>query len=251
MIAERAAEALSAAARGFTVTAAHGVVLLPGEAATASDALRRADVRMYEDKSGSRVGSRRQVTQALMLAIEERDRALHGHGEGVQELASCVARRLGLSATDADAVRLGALLHDVGKLAIPDRILEKPGPLDPYEWEFMRSHTLIGQRILEGAPGPARRRRPRACEPRALRRHRLPRRPARRGHPRGRPHHRRLRRLRRHDAATAPISPPSLRRPRSRSCAAARARSSIPAVVQAFADAHEAAAAVHTGRLAA
>ena len=151
-IAERAAEALSAAARGFTVTAAHGVVLLPGEAATASDALRRADVRMYEDKSGSRVGSRRQVTQALMLAIEERDRALHGHGEGVQELASCVARRLGLSATDADAVRLGALLHDVGKLAIPDRILEKRGPLDPYEWEFMRSHTLIGQRILEGAP---------------------------------------------------------------------------------------------------
>ena len=151
-IAERAAESLSAAARGFTVTAAHGVVLLPGEAATASDALRRADVRMYEDKAGSRVGSRRQVTQTLMVAIEERDRALHGHGEGVQELASCIARRLGLSATDADAVRLGALLHDVGKLAIPDRILDKAGPLDPFEWEFMRSHTLIGQRILEGAP---------------------------------------------------------------------------------------------------
>ena len=87
-----------------------------------------------------------------MVAIEERDRALHGHGEGVQELASCIARRLGLSATDADAVRLGALLHDVGKLAIPDRILDKAGPLDPFEWEFMRSHTLIGQRILEGAP---------------------------------------------------------------------------------------------------
>jgi two-component system, cell cycle response regulator len=151
-IADRAAESLSAAARGFTVTAAHGVVLLPGEAATASDALRRADVRMYEHKAGSRVGSRRQVTQTLMVALEERDRALHGHGEGAQELASCIARRLGLSATDADAVRLGALLHDVGKLAIPDRILEKPGPLDPLEWEFMRSHTLIGQRILEGAP---------------------------------------------------------------------------------------------------
>jgi putative nucleotidyltransferase with HDIG domain len=87
-----------------------------------------------------------------MVALEERDRTLHGHGESVQELASCIARRLGLSATDADAVRLGALLHDVGKLAIPDRILEKPGPLDPLEWEFMRSHTLIGQRILEGAP---------------------------------------------------------------------------------------------------
>ena len=151
-IAERAADALSAAARGFTVNAAHGIVALPAEAANASDALRRADVRMYEHKAGGRVGSRRQVTQALMLAIEERDRALHLHGEGVQELASCIARRLGLSDSDTDAVRLGAFLHDVGKLAIPDRILNKPGPLDPYEWEFMRRHTLIGQRILEGAP---------------------------------------------------------------------------------------------------
>jgi diguanylate cyclase (GGDEF)-like protein len=151
-IATRAAEALSAGTRAFTVNAAHGVVLLPSEAATASEALRRADVRMYEDKAGSRIGSRRQVTQALMLAIEERDRALHGHGSGVQELASCVARRLGLSETDTDAVHLGAILHDVGKLAIPDHILSKPGPLDPREWEFMRRHTLIGQRILEGAP---------------------------------------------------------------------------------------------------
>ena len=124
----------------------------PARPPTASDALRRADDRMYEDKSGSRVGSRRQVTQALMLAIEERDRALHGHGEGVQELASCVARRLGLSATDADAVRLGALLHDVGKLAIPDRILEKPGPLDPTSGSSCAATRSIGQRILEGAP---------------------------------------------------------------------------------------------------
>ncbi len=151
-IAARAADSLSAGARGFTVSAAHGLVLLPTEAATASDALRRADVRMYEHKAGSRVGSRRQVTQALMQTIEERDRALRGHGESVQELASCIARRIGLSDVETDAVRLGALLHDVGKLAIPDRILDKPGPLDPLEWEFMRRHTLIGQRILEGAP---------------------------------------------------------------------------------------------------
>jgi two-component system cell cycle response regulator len=151
-IAARAAEALSAGTRAFTVNAAHGVVLLPVEAATASEALRRADVRMYAHKAGSRVGSRRQVTQALMLAIEERERALHGHGTGVQELATCVARRLGLSETDADAVHLGAVLHDVGKLAIPDHILAKPGPLDEREWEFMRRHTIIGERILEAAP---------------------------------------------------------------------------------------------------
>jgi diguanylate cyclase (GGDEF)-like protein len=151
-IAERAAASLSAVTRTFTVTAARGLVLLPTEAAAASDALRLADVRMYDDKSGSRLGSRRQVTQALMLAVEERDGALHGHGAGVEGLAGCVARRLGLGETEADAVRLAALLHDVGKLAIPDRILDKPGPLDDREWAFMRRHTLIGQRILEGAP---------------------------------------------------------------------------------------------------
>jgi two-component system, cell cycle response regulator len=151
-IAERAVAALSAGTRAFTVTAAHGIVLVPTEASTASEALRRADVRMYEQKGGGRAGSRRQVTQALMLAVEERRRALRTHGEEVQELASRVARALGLSETEVDAVRLGALLHDVGKLAIPDRILDKPHDLDEHEWAFMRRHTLIGQRILEGAP---------------------------------------------------------------------------------------------------
>jgi diguanylate cyclase (GGDEF)-like protein len=110
-ITERAADALSAAARGFTVTAAHGVVALPAEAANASDALRRADVRMYEHKAGGRVGSRRQVTQALMLAIEERDRALHLHGDRVQELAACIARRRGRGERDTDAVRVGGGLE--------------------------------------------------------------------------------------------------------------------------------------------
>jgi two-component system cell cycle response regulator len=151
-IAERAATALSAGTRAFRVTAAHGIVLIPTEASSASEALRRADMRMYEHKAGGRTGSRNQVTHALMLAIDERDHALRCHGEEVQELASRVATGLGLSETEADAVRLGALLHDVGKLAIPDRILNKPGALDEHEWEFMRRHTLIGQRILEGAP---------------------------------------------------------------------------------------------------
>jgi diguanylate cyclase (GGDEF)-like protein/putative nucleotidyltransferase with HDIG domain len=152
LLATRAAGALTAAIGGFTVSAAHGVVLLPADAANASDALRRADLRMYEHKEGGRAGARRQVTQTLLRVVQERDADLHGHGEGVQELAARVARRLGLSDTDADAVRLGALLHDIGKLAIPDRILEKRGALDPREREFVRGHTLIGQRILDGAP---------------------------------------------------------------------------------------------------
>ena len=151
-IAAHAARALSTEVRGFPVTAAHGVVLVPTEARTPGDALRRADLRMYEDKAGTRLGSRRQVAQALVHAIEERDHDLYGHGEHVSELASRVAVALGLSDADVEAVRLAAELHDVGKLAVPDRILEKRGPFDDRERAFMRRHTLVGQRILEGAP---------------------------------------------------------------------------------------------------
>ena len=67
-------------------------------------------------------------------------------------LAEDVAGRLGLSAAERERVRLAAVLHDVGKIAIPDQLLAKPGPLDEHEWELIRRHTLIGQRILEAAP---------------------------------------------------------------------------------------------------
>jgi diguanylate cyclase (GGDEF)-like protein len=152
VLAARAADAVTSSMRGFTVSAACGVVLLPIDATSASDALRRADLRMYEHKAGGRAGARRQVTEALVRVVEERDGKLHAHGEGVQDMAARVARRLGLSDPEADAVGIGALLHDVGKLAIPDRILDKAGPLDEREWDFMRRHTIIGQRVLDGAP---------------------------------------------------------------------------------------------------
>ncbi len=67
-------------------------------------------------------------------------------------LAAAVAAALGMSEPDqADVVR-AAELHDVGKIAIPDAILRKPGPLDAKEWEFMERHTIIGERILMAAP---------------------------------------------------------------------------------------------------
>jgi response regulator RpfG family c-di-GMP phosphodiesterase len=67
-------------------------------------------------------------------------------------LAVRVGERLGLRREELEELRLGAELHDVGKLAIPDVVLQKPGPLDTTEWGFIHSHTLIGQRILSAAP---------------------------------------------------------------------------------------------------
>jgi HD-GYP domain-containing protein (c-di-GMP phosphodiesterase class II) len=73
----------------------------------------------------------------------------------VAELAEKTAERLGLPAHEVKLIALAAELHDVGKTAIPDAILNKPGPLDADEWEFMRRHTVIGERIILAAPSLA------------------------------------------------------------------------------------------------
>ena len=70
------------------------------------------------------------------------------HGFDVAELAERVARRLGLSAREAADVRLAAMLHDIGKIAIPSEILLKPGTLTDAEWETMRSHASIGADLV-------------------------------------------------------------------------------------------------------
>ena len=104
---------------------------------------------------------------------------------------------------EAECVRHAAELHDVGKVAIPDAILTKPGPLDPHEWEFIRRHTLIGERIVSAAPALGQVARLVRSSPRALGRHRLPGPPGRAGDPAGRARGQRDRRVRRDDLRAA------------------------------------------------
>ena len=89
------------------------------------------------------------VAAALANAIEARDVATHGHCERLGELALRIAQELSLPPDDCETVRLAAVLHDVGKIAIPDRILLKPGPLTPEERALVQSHPEIGDRLLE------------------------------------------------------------------------------------------------------
>ncbi|HSJ93161.1 MAG TPA: response regulator [Gaiellaceae bacterium] len=89
------------------------------------------------------------VAAALANAIEARDVATHGHCERLAELALRIAEELELSPDDCETVRLGAVLHDVGKIAIPDRILLKPGPLAPEERALIQTHPVVGDRLLE------------------------------------------------------------------------------------------------------
>jgi len=72
-----------------------------------------------------------------------------GHGRGVAAHATRLGRKLGFSPRALASLRLAALLHDVGKLAVPDRILGKPGALDPAEWAQVRCHPAVGARLLE------------------------------------------------------------------------------------------------------
>ena len=88
----------------------------------------------------------------LLSAVTERNPDLAGHLSVVGELAERTARHLGLTREEVDTVRQAAELHDVGKVAIPEDILAKPGPLSEAEWTFVRGHTLAGERILASAP---------------------------------------------------------------------------------------------------
>lgn len=153
LVVERAAGALSERGEGFNVACSYGWVVLPHEGITdASDALRLADRRMYAQKNLGRASAGRQATDALLQVLSERSAELGVHMHDVAALCDEVATRLGLPVEQRGPLLQAASLHDIGKAAIPDSILGKPGPLNRDEWTFMRSHTVIGERIVAAAP---------------------------------------------------------------------------------------------------
>ncbi|HEY6760308.1 MAG TPA: diguanylate cyclase [Baekduia sp.] len=134
-----------------------GTGQLDGLMADASAILERARIA-----GGGRVGApgrpptpepSRGAIGALALALAERDRGTGQHAEQVVALAGAVARRLNLDAEEVERIAAAALLHDIGKVAIPDSILSKPGALNDEEWAVMHNHTVVGERILRAVPG--------------------------------------------------------------------------------------------------
>ena len=85
---------------------------------------------------------------ALSKSMEAKDFYTGGHTERVASVAVALARRLGFHGAELEAVEVGALLHDIGKIGIPERILQKPGPLDDDEWAIMKEHPVISEFIL-------------------------------------------------------------------------------------------------------
>jgi diguanylate cyclase (GGDEF)-like protein len=149
---ERARAALSEQGEGFEIGASAGFAALPADADDADEALRVADRRLYAEKNSGRVSARLQSAGVLRGAMNESMPELGWHTDQVATLAADVARRLGLDEDEVERVVIAAELHDIGKIAIPRSILDKRGPLDADEWEFMKRHTLIGERIAQSAP---------------------------------------------------------------------------------------------------
>ena len=89
-----------------------------------------------------------QFAESLGAAIDAKDPYIKNHSLEVAELAWLLARRLGLSREEAELVHIGGHLHDIGKIGVPDRILNKQGPLADDEWALMRRHPEIGAGIL-------------------------------------------------------------------------------------------------------
>ena len=155
-LAEVAVAALAEHGEGFTVTASYGSVLLPTEASSSTEALGQADQRMYARKGASRdAAAQRQITRTLVTVIDERSARLRSHLDAVAKLCEAVGSELGMSNGELTSLRQAASLHDIGKVAVPDAILNKPARLSSDEWELIRRHTLIGERIVGAAPALA------------------------------------------------------------------------------------------------
>ena len=149
------AAALSERGEGFKVTCSCGSAELPADATSPSTALQLADQRMYADKDSHRPSSGGEVEAVLLRILNQRAPELGEHVNAVKSLSLAVGKEIELPPGELTALCRASELHDIGKIAIPDAILSKAGPLEEEEWEFMHQHTILGERIVSAAPSLA------------------------------------------------------------------------------------------------
>lgn len=151
------------------LTVSGGIAVYPDDSHTKDGLIAHADAGLYQSKqfSGSRITPRRDgatiegarhpvdafgVLDGLVRAVDRKDHYTKAHSDADSRYALLLARALGLSEESQQAVRVAGLLHDVGKIGIPDEILMKPGPLTAEEFNVMRQHVLLTERIIGAVP---------------------------------------------------------------------------------------------------
>ncbi len=133
----------SGKSRGFTTGDLQSLSIIASKAASAIE-----NSRLYDQLETAYLSTIR----ALANAVEARDHCTRGHTERVTHIAEVMARHLGWPEEELRWLTIGATLHDIGKIGVPDCILNKPGPLDSEEFEVMRNHPEMGARMLDGIP---------------------------------------------------------------------------------------------------
>ena len=146
-----ACAALSAHGEGFTIGSSSGMVFLPQEADARATRCASRTAGCTPRRAPPPLGGASDARPAPGV-LREREPELDRHMRSVAQLAIELGQTIHLDAEQLDEVARAAELHDIGKIAVPDAILHKRGPLNSVEWEIMRNHPLIGERILSSAP---------------------------------------------------------------------------------------------------
>lgn len=119
--------------------------------ATGPDAFNQYLQRLQQEtsNSGGQSPSLMDTVTALAFAIDAKDHYTQGHSQTVSRLAAQIARHMRLADGDVEEIRLAGILHDIGKIGVPETVLNKPAPLTEEEYEIMKSHAALGWKILE------------------------------------------------------------------------------------------------------
>src|SRR5205823_6549084 len=148
-----------ARALGARAPASIGVAAFPIDGTELEELMRRADMRLYESRRDRPQGGSSGMTErlswatAMAEAIDMRMDSRHEHSRAVGEWAVAIAERLGWEEEGLGLLRIAAMLHDVGKIAVPDHILRKPGPLERIELEAMMRHSHTGAELVSRIEG--------------------------------------------------------------------------------------------------
>jgi diguanylate cyclase (GGDEF)-like protein/PAS domain S-box-containing protein len=138
--------------RDFPLSISIGYATGSGENINLAEIFKEADNNMYREKLHRSQSARSAIVLTLMKALEARDYITEGHAERLQYLAAGMAVACNMSSRNLSDLKLFAQFHDIGKVGIPDRILNKPGPLNQEEYNEMKRHCEIGHRIAQSSP---------------------------------------------------------------------------------------------------